>query len=73
MSIPVHVSAVRVFDDRVDLVVRGAEGVLVNLRLSRQAAEVLAEDLRLADPRGGEKAVPATLDHPPAPAAGVAP
>lgn len=71
MSIPVHVSAVRVFDDRVDLVVRGAEGVLVNLRLARHAAEVLAEDLRAADSMSGSKAVTGTLDHPPSPASEV--
>jgi len=72
MSIPVHVSAVRVFDDRVDLMVRGADGVLVNLRLSVAVARELAVDLRCADSMSGARR-PGTLDHPPTPVAAEVP
>ena len=73
MSIPVRIGAHRVFEDRIDLVVREAgagETVRVSLRLSRAAAFGLAEQLLLArkgDGDGEGVTLPdgaAILEHP---------
>ena len=66
MSIPVHLGVSRVFDDRIDLFARSADGVPVTLRLSRAAATSLGLALfrvleGQAEPRVD---IPATLDHP---------
>lgn len=68
MTIPVTLGAGRVFEDRVDVVVREAGAVRVSLRLSRAAALALAERLILAfkgDGAGVAVAdVGAILEHP---------
>ena len=68
MSIPVQPCCSRVFDDRVDLFARSADGVPMTLRLSVAGANMLA--LQLVAAAGAERAasigLPATLDHPPA-------
>ena len=67
MSIPVTVSARRIFDDRVDLAARSVAGVPVTLRLSTGEALALAVGLIAATSGAGEIAreALATLDHPP--------
>lgn len=68
MSIPVQPCCSRVFDDRVDLFARSADGVPMTLRLSVAGANMLA--LQLVAAAGAERVTsfgpPATLDHPPA-------
>lgn len=68
MTIPVTLGAGRVFEDRVDLVVREAGAVRISLRLSRAAALALAERLILACKGEGAGVavadIAAILEHP---------
>lgn len=67
MSIPVRPCCSRVFDDRVDLFARSADGVPMTLRLSVAGANNLAVQLMAAvHERADSVGLPATLDHPPA-------
>jgi hypothetical protein len=66
MSIPVHLGAAVVFDDRIDLFARSADGVPLTLRLTRAAAIALARELGavLTGQSDAIADIPATLDHP---------
>ena len=66
MSIPVHLGVAVVFDDRIDLFARSADGVPMTLRLTGAAAASLAVTLThvLHGLPVLETSVPAVLDHP---------